>query len=72
MLPFDSIASLARVRHFDNATQSWSFSDPCPDLADAVTYTDPASGDIVWIYVRMMETFQGHVLIPGWNVVVIR
>jgi len=59
--------SLVRVWRFDAATQEWSFYDPRAAFSAANTYTDTASGDVIWVNVSAETEFQGATLYAGWN-----
>jgi hypothetical protein len=61
--------NLARVWRYSNATQTWAFFDPRPAFAAANTLTNPSSRDIVWVNVKVQQTFQGQTLFPGWNLI---
>jgi hypothetical protein len=61
--------NLVRVWRYSNATQSWAFYDPRPAFSVANTLTNPSSKDIVWVNVKVQQTFQGQTLFPGWNLV---
>lgn len=73
--PFADIISnddnLVRVWKFENSTQSWEFFDPRPEFASANSY-EAKIGHIVWIKVNEEQDFQGQVLFPGWNLIVLR
>jgi hypothetical protein len=61
--------NLARVWRYSNATQTWAFFDPRPAFAAANTLTNTSSRDIVWVNVKVQQTFQGQTLFPGWNLI---
>ena len=59
--------ALVRVWYLDSATQSWSFFDPRPELADLNTLTEVNSLDIVWMNLSTARVFQGDALSAGWQ-----
>ena len=61
--------NLIRIWRFISSLQSWGFYDPRPAFIDANTYTNSASGDIVWVEVKSQQKFQGSSLFPGWNLI---
>jgi hypothetical protein len=61
--------NLVRVWRYSNATQSWAFYDPRTAFAAANTLTTTTSKDIVWVNVKVKQTFQGKDLFAGWNLI---
>jgi hypothetical protein len=61
--------NLVRVWRYDNATQSWAFYDPRPAFSAANTLANTATADIVWVNIKVQQTFQGKTLYPGWNLI---
>jgi hypothetical protein len=61
--------NLVRVWRYSNATQSWAFYDPRTAFAAANTLTTTTSADIVWVNVKVQQTFQGKTLYAGWNLI---
>jgi hypothetical protein len=65
--------NLVRVFNFNNATKAWTFYDPDPDLADANSLSNVASGSVYWIKVTADAdvTLNGtsRSLYAGWNLV---
>ncbi len=65
--------NLVRVFNFNNATKAWTFYDPDPDLADANTLSNVATGSVYWIKVTADAdvTLNGtsRSLYAGWNLV---
>jgi len=59
--------ALVRVWRFDAEAQEWSFYDPRAAFSAANTYTDTASGDVIWVNVSAQTEFQGKTLYVGWN-----
>jgi hypothetical protein len=59
--------NLVRVWRYSNADQSWVFYDPRPAFAAANTLATTAIGNIVWVNVKVQQTFQGQTLYAGWN-----
>jgi hypothetical protein len=61
--------NLVRVWRYSNATQAWAFYDPRTAFAAANTLTTTTSKDIVWVNIKVQQTFQGATLYPGWNLI---
>ena len=65
--------NLVRVFNFNNATKDWTFYDPDPDLADANTLANVASGSVYWIKVTadadVVLNGTSRSLYAGWNLV---
>ena len=65
--------NLVRVFNFNNATKDWTFYDPDPDLADANTLANVASGSVYWIKVtadaEVVLNGTSRSLYAGWNLV---
>jgi hypothetical protein len=61
--------NLVRVWRYSNATQAWAFYDPRTAFAAANTLTTTTSADIVWVNVKVQQTFQGKTLYAGWNLI---
>jgi hypothetical protein len=61
--------NLVRVWRYDNATQAWAFYDPRTAFASANTLTTTSTADIVWVNVKVKQTFQGQDLFAGWNLI---
>ncbi len=61
--------NLVRVWRYSNATQSWAFFDPRPAFSAANTLKETATNNIVWVNVKVQQTFQGQTLFPGWNLI---
>ena len=63
--------NLARVWHFNDATEAWSFSDPRPIFAEANTLKELVHREAFFIKVNHDQTAiwndQEHRLSAGWN-----
>jgi len=67
---FDSLgANLKGVWRFAVSSQTWEFYIPATPFFAVNTYTDSASGDIVWVEVESQQEFQGQTLFPGQNLI---
>ena len=63
---------LDRAWHYDNAGMKWSFYDPDPALAGFIDMRHVASGTIIILKVTQEIHFQGELLYPGWNFVLMK
>lgn len=67
---FDSLgANLKGVWRFAASSQTWEFYIPATPFFAVNTYTDSASGDIVWVEVESQQEFHGISLFPDWNLI---
>ncbi len=62
---------LVRVWYLEARTQTWSFYDPAPEIAELNTLAEVSSGQIVFIVVSDggPVEFQGVTLYPGANLI---
>jgi hypothetical protein len=64
--------NLVRVWRYNNANRAWAFYDPRPDFAEFNTLKETTTGDILWVKVKVKQTFQGQVLFAGWNLIALK
>ena len=64
--------NLVRVWRYSNATQSWAFFDPRPAFSAFNTLKWIATNDIVWVNVKVQQTFQGQTLLPDYNLISVK
>ena len=70
---FESLGQILNVIWiFKIRIQAWEFYSTDERFSAVNTYTDAASGDIVWVYVHHDQMFQGQQLFAGWNIISIK